>query len=493
MDFKIVENRIDELKDDMINDLRSLISIRSVAEDHEAYENSIALQKENSNKAETKGGYPFGEKVNEAMELMFSFAKREGFAYKNVDGYGGHIEFGGANSKEIMGILCHLDVVPEGDGWSKDPFGGEIEEGILYGRGAIDDKGPTMASFYAMKALKDVGLIPDKKVRIILGLDEETNWRGMEYYLAKEQAPDFGIAPDADFPVIHGEKGIIVFDLGKKFGKTIEKGIELRSITGGNAANMVADKARAVIFSDKSDVYENIKAEAVKYRETTGNDLKVKAVGKSLEVLAKGISAHGAMPHLGKNAISVLMEFLGDITFVNEDVNEFVSFYNEKISVETDGKSLGCLFEDEPSGKTILNVGKIEGDKQAIKVTINVRYPVTLTDEVIYDSLHDVMTEYNIGLIKGKNQEPIYTSLDDPIVVKLMDIYYRQTGRTQDKAKVIGGGTYARAADNIFAFGAAFPDDEEIAHQRDEYISVEHLVKITKIYAEAIYRLGNLE
>ncbi len=475
MDFQIVENRIEELRDEIINDLRSLISIKSIAIDQ----------------ARSDSPYPFGEEVQKAMELMFSLAAREGMIYKNVDNYGGHIDFGGEGSSEIMGILCHLDVVPEGDGWSKDPFGGEIVDGNFYGRGAIDDKGPTIAAFYAMKALKDVGLIPEKKVRIILGLDEETNWNGMRYYLEKEKAPDFGFTPDGDFPVIHGEKGIIVFDLGRKLGKTIESGIELRSLKGGNAANMVPDKGRAVVFSTKAEVYDEIKKKAEAFKERTGRDIKVKAVGKSLEITSKGTSAHGAMPELGTNAISILMEFLGEINFVNEDVNDFIRFYNRHLGFETNGKSLGCLMNDEVSGDTILNVGVVEGNLQMLKLTINIRYPVTKTDEEIYGSMEDVLNTYKLGIIKGKHEKPIYVPKDNPFIVELMDIYKKWTGRIDEEPQVIGGGTYARAAGNVFAFGPSFLDDVECAHQKDEFINVDHLVTITKIYAEAIHRLAN--
>ncbi len=475
MDFNIVANRIEELRDEIINDLRSLVSIKS-----------IAIERTDENNP-----YPFGEEVQKAMELMFSLASREGMSYKNVDNFGGHIDFGGEESSEIMGILCHLDVVPEGEGWSKDPFGGEIVDGKFYGRGAIDDKGPTIAAFYAMKALKDVGLIPEKKVRLILGLDEETNWNGMKYYLEKEKAPDFGFTPDGDFPVIHGEKGILVFDLGRKLGKPIESGIELRSLKGGNAANMVPDKGRAVIFSPKPKAYDDIKHKVEAFNERTGKDIKAKAVGKSLEITSKGVSAHGAMPELGVNAISTLMEFLGEISFVNEDVNDFVNFYNNHLGYETNGKSLGCLMNDEVSGDTILNVGVVEGDLQVIKLTINIRYPVTTTSEEIYASMEEVLNGYKLGIIKGKHEKPIYVPKDNPFIIELMDIYRKWTNRIEEEPQVIGGGTYARAAKNVFAFGPSFLDDVECAHQKDEFINVDHLITITKIYAEAIHRLAN--
>ncbi len=489
MDFNIIEKRIDELRDEMIEDLRSLIAIRSVAEENDNEKKIIAKANETKMQNNPNTFYPFGRKVQDAMELMFSYAEKDGIEYKNIDNYGGHIEIPGEESSEIMGILCHLDVVPEGDGWTFDPYVGEIKDNILYGRGAIDNKGPTIACYYAMKVLKELNFRPKKTIRLILGLDEETNWNGMKYYLDNEKAPDFGFTPDGDFPVIHGEKGIIVFDLGKKLSKVIGKGLELRKLKGGNAANMVPDKAKALIFSSDASAYEKIKEEIADYNKNTGQKLLARNTGKSLEVISKGISAHGALPHLGENAISTLMQFLGKLNFLNDDVNDFVAFYNEHIGFQQNGESLGCFLKDDVSDETILNVGVIEGDIHAIKTTINVRYPVTKTEEDVYESMNEVLSKYNLGILKGKHQKPIYASLDNPLIVELMDVYHKQTGRVDEKPKVIGGGTYARAVDNVFAFGAAYPDDEEIAHQKDEYIKIEHLIKITKIYAEAIYRL----
>ena len=157
-----------------------------------------------------------------------------------------------------MGILCHLDVVAEGSGWSCDPFGGEVRDGVMYGRGTLDDKGPTIAAFYAMKALKECGIQPKKKIRMILGLDEETESAGMKYYMQKVRMPDFAIVPDSDFPLVNGEKGIMIFDLAKKLGKPEQGGISLRRLWGGNAPNMVPDTASAVVYSEKG--YDEIRS-----------------------------------------------------------------------------------------------------------------------------------------------------------------------------------------------------------------------------------------
>lgn len=466
--------KIEENKELQIQCLQDLVSIKSVV----------------SNPVMTKNGevYPFGKGVQDAFAYTLKLAKDMGFETKNVDNYGGHIDFG--YGEETVGILGHLDVVPEGDGWTFEPYSGAVAGDYIYGRGTTDNKGPVIAALFAMKALKDAGYEPEKKIRLILGLDEETNWEGMDYYFSREKKPSYGFTPDAEFPALNGEKGIMNFDFAKKISKSSTGGLELRSLTGGSAANMVPEKARAVVKADDTQIYEQIKSYAAAFREDTGYKLHVKGMGKSLELTTEGISAHGATPEAGKNAISIMMAFLGRLNFANDDINVFIDFYNEYIGFDYNGVNLGCGFSDEPSGKLTLNAGVIHFEKQAVTLTINVRYPVTFTEEQVYDAILPVAGKYNLGVIKGKARAPIYMEPDSPMIQALMGVYQKYTGDTESRPQVIGGGTYARAAENIVAFGAMFPGDPDLMHQKDERLSIDRLMTMTKIYADAIYQLS---
>ena len=385
-------------------------------------------------------------------------------------------------------------MVPEGDGWEHAPYGGELCDGKIYGRGAIDDKGPVIASFYGMKALKDCGYQPKRTIRLVLGLDEETNWKGMDYYLEHvDSLPDFGFTPDGDFPAIHGEKGILVFDIVKKFSGQPAKGLQLSSVKGGMAANAVADFARAVIHDSSGAGYDRIKEQVAAFREEKACRINCKSIGKSFEITVQGVSAHGAKPDKGKNAVSIIMEFLGRLNFVSEDTNDFIGFYNNCIGYDFHGERLGCCFEDEPSGKLILNVGMIDMDKKTVKLTVNIRYPVTVGDGQVYEGIMSELDKYDIGIVKGSQQDPIYIPADDPLIETLMDIYRKHTGDNDSQPLVIGGGTYARAMKNIVAFGAMFPGEPDLCHQKNEFIAAENMVKLAEIYAEAAYRLSELE
>lgn len=474
------EKHIELNKDEMIFALRDVVRINS----------------EEGEKVIGRNGelYPFGSGVQEALEKVLALGKSMGFSAKNVDNYGGHIDFSGKTDR-IMGIIGHLDVVPAGSGWDFDPYGGELSEGKIYGRGTTDDKGPVISCLYAMKALKDAGYEPNCTIRLIIGLDEETHWKGIKYYFEHEQKPDFGFTPDADFPVINGEKGMLIFDFAKKITppQGQAKGLKLRSLKGGTAPNSVADSCRAVLRSDEEGTYDLIKEMVYGYRQETGYKLNVKGVGKSLEITAAGVAAHGAKPEKGLNAISIIMDFLGKLNFVCEDHNEFIDFYNKYIGFYLDGSQIGVDCSDEPSGGLVFNVGMAELDGEAGKLTINIRYPVTADGDGILSKLTSVLDRYDMGLIRGEHKKPIYMEMDNPMVKLLLEIYRKHTGDEKSQPLVIGGGTYARSAENVIAYGALFPGDPDLMHQKNECITVERLMQMTKIYAEAIYKLASGE
>jgi len=483
MDFlETVNNRIDENRTEMLASLSKLISIPSIA----VSSDSVDGTSEGTN-------MPFGEDVDRAYRFMLALGKDEGFTTFDADGYGGHLDYDGTENG-VVGILGHLDVVPEGADWDFEPYGGEIEDGYLQGRGTMDDKGPIIASFYAMKALKECGFEPAKTVRLILGLDEETNWDGMKYYLeCTPDLPDMGFTPDGDFPVIRAEKGILTFDIIAKFPKSRGKGLELTSITGGTAHNAVPDFAKAVVYDTSGGGYSLIKEAVAGCAEKNGWNISCRGAGRSLEISVSGKAAHAAKPEQGVNAISILMDFLGRLTFLNDGAADFVDFYNNRIGSDLHGERIGCPLEDEDSGKLTFNVSMIDVDRNTAKLTINIRYPVSCTGEQVYSGIMEVLDEYGYGIVKGRERLPISIDADSQLVATLMNVYRSQTGDMESEPLVIGGGTYARAMDNIVAFGARFPGEPALGHMKNEKISTDNMVRLAKIYAEAVYELAKKE
>lgn len=457
-------NQISEnLKAELVQSLQALIRIKSVKED-------------------AVGDLPFGRGIQESLSYMLNLGASIGFKTKDVDHYAGYIEFG--EGEEMLGILCHLDVVPEGEGWTYGPYSGHIEDGKLYGRGTLDNKGPAIASLYAMKALKDAGFVPNKRIRLILGTNEESGSQCIDYYLKHEETPTVAFSPDADFPVIHGEMGISLFDLYQKFEHHIaDGGIELISLRGGNAPNMVPEFAEAKI-KETSPIEHIIKA----YNQTKNAQIEYIKEDDYTLLRAHGISAHGSTPEKGVNAISQLICLLDLIDLQIGDASNFIRFIARHIGMAYDGKEMGIGFEDAYN-PLVLNLGMIDCDETGGRATVNVRFPITYKEETIKMALDQTMMHTGVDLINWKCAHPLFFEPDHPLVSTLMDVYREKTGDMDAKPITIGGGTYARSLPNAVAFGALFPGAEDTMHQKDEYISLEDLYKMTDIFEDAIIKL----
>lgn len=466
--------RIDSYKDEMLKALAESVAAPSVKADP----------------VRTKDGelLPFGQGVHEALLQMLAKGKELGFDTYNDDNYAGHIEWKAENgSDEYFGIVGHLDVVPVGSGWATDPFEMvDKGDGFVYGRGTSDDKGPVVAGLYALKALREEGLKPKMNIRLVLGLDEESGDISAEHYTEHCGHPKMGFTPDADFPLVNGEMGILVFELARKFSsKPGKDDLRLTKLEGGTAHNAVPAYAKAVIAGSKSQ-YELIADRAKLFCEETGYKLKTKKQGSSLVVEAFGTAAHGAHPDLGLNAVSILMAFLGNIGFANEELNDFIAFYNDNIGFDLHGERMGCFFEDGPSGPLIFNVGVAIINEDIASVSVNIRYPVSCTDAQVLEGIESVLEGSPVGLVTRMVQKPLYKGLDDPMVIEYMKAYTDETGDSEAQPMTIGGGTYAKMFNNILAFGAQFPEDENTMHQADEKFSIDSFMKMTRVYARAI-------
>lgn len=430
-------------------------------------------------------GMPFGEGPYKALEYVLNLSESMGFKTKRLDGYAGHADLG--DGEETVGILVHVDVVPEGTGWTYGPYAAEIHDGNIYGRGTTDDKGPAIATLYAMKALSESGIKLNRKIRIIFGANEETGWACMDHYFANEEAPTMAFTPDADFPVIYGEKGIIVFDLVYDLNHLNNEKLKLVSIQGGNAPNMVPDYAEAILEAKNIG---KTGSDLSNFIEINDYPISLEIEDEKVKISAKGKSAHGSTPEKGQNAISYLMAFLEEAFEEELDFNKYFNLYNKKIGFNHHGENIGCGLSDDISGKLNFNPGVIKIEDGKIILTVNVRYPIKSTSEEVYEGIRKSIKGTGLELVEDdSDMKPLYVPKDNFLVEKLMGVYREQTGDHSSEPITIGGGTYARAMDNAVAFGPMFPGQEDVAHQKDEYISIEHLMKLTKIYAQALYEL----
>ncbi|MFO7154395.1 MAG: dipeptidase PepV [Caldicoprobacter oshimai] len=457
---------IESYRDEIIRSTQELVAIPSV-------------------EGEPQPGKPFGEDVYRALDYVLTLGRRLGFETKNVDGYAGHIEFG--QGEKMLGILTHLDVVPEGSGWTYPPYGGEIHDGRIYGRGAIDDKGPTIAVLYAMKAVMQSGIPVNKKVRLILGTDEESGWEDLKYYFKREAVPDFGMSPDGRYPIINAEKGILHIALCKKFSSGQKSSIGIEKIYGGQRPNVVPDECICVFGPgvDREKLIKGIedfkgKSEhAIEVELDQGGTVIVKSIGQL---------AHASMPEKGKNAIGQMLLCLSALGLGYSEMERFIAFLSEAIGMQVDGQSMGLALEDQLSGKLTLNLGMIQVDSQVGRAVIDIRYPVSFEEQEILARIHMVADMHGVEVEVLDHQGPLYVPEDHFLVQTLKKVYAEQTGQPAYTV-AIGGGTYARAIKNAVAFGAVFPGKPEMAHQRNEYIEIEDLMMNAKIYAHAIAEL----
>ena len=422
------------------------------------------IRYDSSYKEET--GTPFGRENAACLQAFLALAERLGFETKNYDDFCGEICFG---TGEEFAILAHLDVVPAGNGWWYPPFAAVVNDRVsaggvtgkkIWGRGAMDDKGPAVACLYALKALKDEGFLPKRKIKFILGCNEENGWRCIDYYKSHARLPEEGFTPDADFPAIYAEKGILHLDLSFPFATD-----HCTLLEGGEAANMVCDQVVARISKRAGNAlsaFQNpIKDTTLSYDNTTGI------------LHAKGKSAHGSTPEKGANALYAVLAFL-------QDLDEGAKRAYEVLIED----SLGMTALRDETGVCTLSAGMVRLQNNCLQVTLDVRFPATMQKEIILDKLKNG----GVPATVQHYQPPLYNDPKDKLISTLLGVYNQITGKHHAPI-AIGGGTYARALKKGCAFGPEMEGDEATIHQPNEYITFDRLKLLLEIYYEAIKRI----
>ena len=448
----IIKEEIHALSEEMVENLGRLVAIDS----------QLGTPAE---------GMPFGEGPAKALKEGLQIAKELGFETVNLDNYCGYAQMG--EGEDIIGIAGHLDVVPAGGDWKHEPFRLTREGDYVYGRGTTDDKGPVIEALYAMKLLRDSGVKINKRVRLIMGCNEETGSKCMEHYNEVEEELSCGFTPDGNFPCIHGEKGMLGM-------RAYSKNTRIISMNGGFVPNAVCDSCTTVIPA--SDGMKERIEKALS--ETKLQTYKVAEENGQISIYAKGVSAHASTPTLGVNAAGVTFECLAKAGF--ED--DFVEFYNTHIGTSCDGSGIGLKYEDEYGSLTLCN-GIVKTQDGVITCTIDIRVPVTLKEDEVRKMCEGKLEDEN-GRIEIKHMNaPLFFPRESPLVEALYKAYVDVTGDTDNKPMVIGGGTYAKSLKNIIAFGPEKPGIDYRIHSSDEFIRVSDMEEAVLIYMEAIKNL----
>lgn len=446
-----IKEYIEKNRDNMLNDLAKLVAYNSVLSNDAA---------------------PFGKANRDVLDEALSMMENSGLKTCNLDYYCGYGEIGPKDGK-LIGILAHLDIVPCGEGWKSDPLTLTNDGEKVYGRGVSDDKGPFIASLYALKYLLDEGYSFKNRVRLIAGCNEETGSKCIEHYVEKEGHIDMGFTPDGEFPGIFAEKGMIG-------GKIVNQSSKIINISGGDAKNIVPKKVNVELpvgSYDESILNEFFRDHDIEYNIIKSNE--------SIKLTVFGKAAHASTPDLGVNAISYLLEGL----YVAGFNDELVSYFHDKIGLSTHGEKLGLdKLSDEYSDFT-MNVGIVKKVDSEILIYLDNRFPVTRK----VSEVEPLMTK---GLKLGNNSfdvestiEPLFFSLDNPMIKALRKAYIDVTGDNETPMMAIGGGTYAKAINNCIAFGGEFVGVDDHIHDANESLSIANFEKQIMIYVEAIKNL----
>lgn len=437
------QNLIKNYCDQLLEDLFGLLKI-----------NSTLIEQPDNTDA------PFGEGCKQALLYMLNLGDKYGFKTKNIDNIAGHIEYG--EGEEIVAVLCHVDVVPAEGEWEHDPYDPIIKNGKVYARGTIDDKGPAISALYALRMLKDNEVKLNKSIRLIIGTDEETNSRGLTRYLQVEPMPNLGFSPDAQFPLIYGEKGIMSMDI---ISNDEPKELVFKS---GNRYNIVPSLAIASGCKSIKD-FKNFLEE----NNYQGECEK--------EFICHGVASHAMEPKNGINAAVRLAEFLKDVSPLSKFVSEVLS--------DSRLNNVGLGFTDSEMGDLTMNMAVVDIENGQGKAGLNYRYPVRWDKEQFIKDLSELALKYNLEVRVIGDSIPHYISPNDFLVQTLYRTYQEYTNDSTPMA-TIGGGTYARSLKHAVAFGQVFPGEEDLAHQANENIDIEKMFTSSAIYALAVERLG---
>lgn len=480
LDMERVDKWIDEHKQQIVDELCAWIRIRSVSDETEA-----------------QPGQPFGPGCAQMLEYALASAREKGFKTENHDGYAGSVYMGEQTAGEI-GIVAHLDVVPEGNDWVHDPFKGEVIgasgtfPGYIVGRGSSDNKGMGVMGLYAMMCARDLELPLKHRLRLLLGTSEETGMSDMKHMTdlaAKEGSgvtlPDVTLVPDAGFPVCYGQKGRMVVEI------LLECGDDLLAFEGGSVPNAVPDRALAVLRDLDDMTIEELRL-----------DQEVERINHGVVIRSQGKAAHAAAPENGINAIGVLARALLETGRLTPETRRAMRAIKKLLS-DNYGEGAGIACEDEQSGKLTFACGMARFNAGRITLTMDCRFPVT-TD------INDMRARLCVNLagmgavIKHIDISPaFYMEESDPRIQALTQAYREITGDTESKNYTMGGGTYSKDLPCAITFGGGFPNDDPVpdgllpeghggAHSPDEIASIKSLLKTLKVYVYAISKLDDV-
>ncbi len=436
----------------------------------------------NSVKSDPLPGMPYGQGPADALALALSIAAEMGFTTANVDNYVGTVDL---NERETrLGILCHLDVVGEGTGWSTPPFTAVVKDGMVYGRGSADNKGPAVAALLALKAVRDLGIPLKYNVRLILGTDEESGSSDIRYYFERYPVPPYTFSPDGTFPVVNTEKGGIKGTFTKSWQPSAALP-RITAVTGGYRVNVIPPQAEAVV---EGLSVADLRPFCDTTEQATGARFTLVEEENGVRILAAGKGGHASAPEHGVNAITALISLLASLPLADSDSSRAVKDLN-RLFPHGDyyAEAAGIAQEDEISGKTTLSFDIYEQTPTGCKGIFDSRTALCATKENSEDIIRAKLNE--IGFEMDGHLHPAHHTPCDSVFVKtLLSVYEQYTG-LDGGCTSTGGGTYVHSIEGGVCFGAMMPDFEPGMHSADEHVRIADLITAARIFTQVIIEL----
>ena len=468
--LKLAEQWLIDHKQEMINDLAEFVSQRSVSRADLA-----------------EPGAPFGAENRKMLDKALLRAAAYGFVTKNGDGYYGKATLG--DDDRSIGIIAHLDVVPEGVNWTREPFKPSIEGDFMFGRGVSDNKGSAIMALYVMRMIRELNIPMKNGLRLILGVSEETGMQDMPFYNRMERPCKVTLVPDAAFPVCYAQKGSLNAHV------SIPVGDGMIAFAGGEVDNMVPPTAECVFPADAQRVEAILSEKGYNAPEYT-----VRAEGDNAVVTAHGVASHAASPEGGKSAIHMLstaLDACGLLTGESAKAIRAIAF----LSQGNYGEHMNIACEDEDTGKTTMVVGVAHTEKGRVTLHIDCRLSVAADIPQTMQSLREAAEGAGFSLDYISTNEPSFMPKDDPRVQAIMNVYRDMVGDSSEPY-TMGGGTYSRCLENAITFGLSFPGEKlrpenlpkghGSAHSPDEYVHIPSLMKCAMIYLRSVLALDEI-
>lgn len=455
-----------KVKSELVDAISRLVSVKSV-------------------KGDAQPGQPFGPGPAAALAEGLALAGEWGFSTENHENYVGSADL---NDKETrLHILGHLDVVGEGTGWSTDPYTCVEKDGMLYGRGVSDDKGPVVCAMLAMRCVRELGLPLSSNARLIMGTDEESGSGDIAHYYSKHPYAPWTFTPDADFPVINIEKGHYHPSFGRSWAEETALP-RVIAFNGGFRTNVVPPEAHCTIAGLDVQTVETI---AAQLSPETGTPFTITALEDGVQIHCAGKNAHAASPDGGINAISALLALLCRLPLAECASTQALTAMHTLFPFgDTRGKALGIAQEDAESGPLTLNLALMSLTAAGFTAKFDVRFPLSSNEDNCKNTCEASLKQYGITVTDDPDMTTVHcVPSDSELVTTLLRCYETYTGVQNAKPLAIGGGTYVHDIPGGVAFGCEFPGFDPKMHAPDEQACVEHLLCSCKIFAQAIFDL----